>query len=137
MPAPTKPQAPQGNEPETTQTLAYWMGRVDANIAELKTSINTFFEKSEDRWGEFDAWRRQVDERLVKGNSIFIEHGRRLDGLEASKATTNGNGKGKFGTWEWFRDGYLEKFVLVVLTVIIYKIIEIIVVNWTITTNLK
>jgi hypothetical protein len=145
MPATTRSPRPHAaNEPDTTQTLAYWMGRVDANIDEqktvitdLKAGIDGCFRKNDVRWNEFEEWRRQVDVRLQKGNNTFDDHQRRLNVLESSKAAGNGNGKSKFGSWEWFRDGYLERFILVVLTVVVYKVLEIIVANWAISNTIK
>jgi hypothetical protein len=146
MPATTRsPQSQADNKPETTQTLAYWMGRVDANIGELKSAIDGFARKDDARWADFEGWRRDVDERLLKGSNQFdalvkIVDGntRRLDEVEDAREskTQDAPSKAKFGTWDWFRDGYLERFVLIVLTLVFYKIIEIIVANWTITATL-
>lgn len=143
---PTTPRAtkPEAGAEDTTQTLAYWMGRVDASILEIKKAVDGLAQKDDSRWSDFEKWRREVDDRLQRGSSKFEDHARRIGELETEVQKMNGNGKPKpaepepkapgpkpgFGSWDWFRDGYLEKIVLIVVTVIIYKLIEIIVTHW-------
>lgn len=135
---PTQPQRkPAIEETPSTQTLQYWMGRVDANITELKNAFSDFVEKSDDSWADFTAWRRGVDERLQAGNAKFDDHHKRIEKLEGAK----GNGAKSesdepkkepsgFGSWGWFRDGYLEKAVTIIITLSLYKLIELIIQNW-------
>jgi hypothetical protein len=135
----TQPRQPKLTNEEETQNIAYWMGRVDANITEIKTAIDAFSKKDDTRWSEFEGWRRNVDERLQRGTSRFEDHARRLGELEElvsekpkEHPPEEEKEEDKFGTWGWFRDSYLEKLVLIVVTVLIYKIIEIVVQHWTV-----
>ena len=128
----------QQQEPDTTQTLPYWMGRVDATLGEMKAAIENFGRKSEAQWLEFDAWRRSVDNRLQEGASRFEDHTRRLDDLEencekvagSNVSASGSDGKAKFGQWEWFRDSYLEKGVYIILSLALYKLIDMVITYW-------
>lgn len=126
------------NEEDTTQNIAYWMGRVDASISEIKTAIDGFAKKDDSRWSEFEKWRREVDERLQRGTARFEDHARQLDELKSEIEEAKANGKPvesvkKFGSWDWFRDSYLEKLVLIILTILVYKIVDIVIAHWSIT----
>lgn len=135
-------------ETPSTQTVAYWMGKVDANITELKAAFGQFMQKSDSSWAEFTSWRREVDEswaefaawrravddRLQSGSNKFDDHHKRLTVLESKQPEKAPAGavdeKAVFGSWPWFRDNYLEKAVTIVVTLTLYKVIEIIVQNW-------
>lgn len=119
-------------EPNDEKELHYWMGRIDATIQSLNNTLLDFINKNEVRWSEFELWRRQVDERLHSGSNKFEDHSRRILLLEEG-AKNNGKSKpsdAKFGTWEWFRDKYLEKGVYIVLSLAFYKLIEMVVTYW-------
>jgi hypothetical protein len=121
-------------EPQSNN-LAYWMGRVDANLGEMKASIATLISNSENQWTKFEAWRAQVEERLQTGNAKFDEYDRRIKALENAKTAREEeeeNPKAKFGSWDWFRDKYIENFLIIVITIILLKVVEIIVANWNI-----
>lgn len=133
---PTQPQRRSAKEETpSTQTLQYWMGRVDANITELMNAFSQFVEKSDESWEEFNAWRRRVDERLQAGSARFDDHHNRLVRLEtvkkeAPEQSLHPKEPTNFGTWAWFRDGYLEKALLIIITLSLYKLIELIIQNW-------
>lgn len=150
-------QKPENTEVPTQQTLAYWMGRVDSKLSEMGGLIQSVINSDNDNWKDFRGWRQGVDVRLASGSEQFSHIERRLIELEetrcplgescpavqslrqhsatmpaAQPATpTKDESKEKaFGTWVWFRDGYIEKAVTIVVTLFLYKLIEIIIQNW-------
>lgn len=131
--APTRRIPPPNPAEPDTGSLAYWMGRVDANIVEMKTTIENFGRTNEAQWAEFETWRREVNKRLQEGSNRLDDHTRRIAELENGskyKQSGNGNGRPKFGSWEWFRDSYLEKGIYIILSLALYKLIEVVIQYW-------
>jgi len=127
---------------DTTQTLAYWMGRVEASLNGLKETFDKFTAKEDGSWREFGAWRRDVDARLVKGSENFLEINRRITDLESVRCPLGADcpaihnlrekdqakvEKPGFGSWAWFRDGYLDKVVIALFTAGVFVLIQLII----------
>lgn len=121
------------------QSLEYWMGKVDATLAEVKRSIEALAASDKRNWNEFHIWRRGVDDRLGQGTMKFDEHEKRLSEhekrlhrLEQIHISGEDDDNERYVSWPWIRDKII---VPVVVPFILVAITTIIVVNYLMTTN--
>lgn len=61
--------------------IAYWMGKVDAHLSELRTSVDRQAGADEGNWKAFREWQKSVDLSLAKIPEIEC----RLETLEEQK----------------------------------------------------
>lgn len=103
--------------PVTDSEVAYWRGRVDMCLEEVKKDLESVGDKLTDVdrgvskittemqlfTSSVKQWQSVTDGRITTNEKLLKAHDEILSSL---KKNNNGNDKTKqqFGTWDWFRD---------------------------------
>jgi len=122
---PTQP--PKKTDPKAHETngLAYWIGSVDATLANLTNMMRDFISSEDKRWSEFRGWRDTVNKRLAQGAEHMSSHDAKLVKMEKDcddlkdeirEHIKNANIKSsiveKYVSWPWIRDKILVPVVV-------------------------
>lgn len=90
--------------------LNYWMGRVDAQLADLVKQVSKLTSEITQDLRDIRAWRDTVETRLLSGSARFEDHERRIVAIENGKADcplgeecphNNGKADERNVTWPW------------------------------------
>ena len=117
-------QSTKESRNDEKDTLQYWVGSVDATLANLTMVIREFIRDETTRWDEFRLWRDAVNSSLSRGDEQSRNHGDAIRNLEKSDQemilqfmehkkdaeahhkveANNVDRLAQFVTWSWIRD---------------------------------
>lgn len=96
----------QQNPPTENETaIAYWMGKVDATLLELRSLIEQWGKTDAARWSDQKVWCDRADERIQN-------HEERLQRLEANGVKLAQDESESHITWRWL----VEKLIAPIVT---------------------
>lgn len=62
-----------GSQDKEQRDIAYWMGKVDTQLATIMSTLEKLASADRTNWREFRDWRTEVDARLATGSENFVK----------------------------------------------------------------